>query len=169
MHQIDPEKIILGGWSFGGGLTPAGAAQNPGVRRIFTISGRNFGKEARKIEADPEYAKQVSRNLEGLRTPKGPINYQADLIPDLIAYQDSLDYEKLAPVLKDRDILLIGGWNDDLSPIEDYQIPFYRALVENGANKVRIEAVHDGHEFSESKDQLVKIITDWLREEWSDQ
>ena len=143
-------------------MVPAGAVQNPQFKKIFMISGRNFGKEARKIEDDPEYAKQVAKNLDGLRKPDGPVNFRDDTIPELIAYQESINYELLAPHLKDRDILLVGGWDDNLTPIEDHTIPFYRALLASGALKVRIEAVQDGHEFSNSKDQIIKIVLNWL-------
>jgi len=130
------------------------------------ISGRNFGKEARKIEGDPAYAGQVAKNLESLRAPTGPLNFRDDMIPGLIENQETFDYEKLAPQLKDRDILLIGGWDDDITTIEGHTLPFYRSLRENGAEKVRIEAVQDGHDFSKSKDQLVRIIKNWLVKDW---
>jgi dipeptidyl aminopeptidase/acylaminoacyl peptidase len=163
--RIDPQNIILGGWSFGGAHTPAGAAQIPGVNKFFTISGRNFGIEARKIENDPVYAEQVRANLEGLRYPQGPVKIQGDPLANLLAHQDLLDYVRLAPQLKDRDILLIAGWDDESVPIEAHQIPFYRALVQSGAQKVRIEAVQDGHEFNHSKELITKLVLDWLNEE----
>jgi predicted esterase len=161
-HQVRPKKIVLGGWSFGGAMVPAGAVQNPQVNRMFMISGRNFGKEARKIDSDPGYAAQVKKNLDTLRVPKGPVQFRNDLIQDLIENQHSFDYEKLAPQLVDRNILLIGGWDDDLTPIEEHTIPFYRALQLNGAAHVRIEAVQDGHEFSNSEDQIVQHLVNWL-------
>jgi alpha/beta superfamily hydrolase len=161
-YLIDPENIILGGWSFGSAMVPTGAVQNPGFNKIFMISGRNFGKEARKIAEDPEYAQQVTRNLDGLRTPNGPVRFQDDVISELIEMQGNLNYENLVLSLKDRHILLINGWDDDLVPIEEHTIPFYRSLVENGAKKVRIEAVRDDHEFSKTKDQMVKIILNWI-------
>ncbi len=161
-YQINPDMIVLGGWSFGGGIVPAGAVQNPAFTRVVTITGRNFGKEARKIKKDPEYSKQVEKNLESLRAPKGPVNFQDDLISGLIEYQDSLDSVKLAPLLKDRDMLLICAWNDDFVPIEDNTLPFYRSLLKNGADKVRIEAFQDDHEFSNSKDRIVEVVLDWL-------
>ena len=52
LFQIVPEKIILGGWSFGATLVPAGAVRNPAFTKIFMISGRNFGREARKIDQE---------------------------------------------------------------------------------------------------------------------
>jgi len=162
-YRINPGKIVLGGWSFGSSILPAGAVQHPEFARIFAISGRNFADEARKIARDPEYAEQVRANLESIRVPNGPVNFRDDLLSNLAENQASFDIEKLAPLLKDRDILLIGGWNDRITAIEDHILPFYRHLVKNGAAKAKIRAVYDDHEFSNSKDQLVEIIIDWLR------
>lgn len=162
-YHINPDKIVLGGWSFGAAIAPAGMVQNLAFRRMFMISGRNFGREARKIERQPAYAQQVAQNLESLRAPKGPVHFQDDLIADLIANQDLLDHEQLASVLSDRRILLIGGWQDDVTPIEDHTLVFYRALISQGAAQVQIEAVADDHEFAKSKEQLVQFIQDWLK------
>jgi len=164
-YPIDPGKIILGGWSFGAAMVPAGAIRNPEFGKIFMISGRNFGKEARKIEGDLLYANQVAKNLDSMRSPHGPISYQDDVISNLVEHKDSYDYEKLAPRLKDRDILLIGGWDDDITTIEGNTLPLYRRLLESGAMNVRIEAVQDDHEFSKSKDQIVRTILNWLEKE----
>ncbi len=164
-YQVDPEKVILGGWSFGGAMVYAAAVLNPEVRRIFSISGRDFGKEARKIANDAEYAVQVAQNLTSLLEPNGPLKFQDDLISNLIENKDSFDYQKLAAQLTDRDILLIGGWDDDLSPIEEHTLPFFRFLVKNDVKSVRIEAVQDGHEFSNSKNEIVQLIMNWLMKE----
>ena len=85
------------------------------------------------------------------------------MLSDLVANQVTFDVERLRPHLTDRDILLIGGWDDRVAAIEDHMLPWYRSLVEQGAT-VRIEAFQDGHEFSESKDQLVQVISSWLKE-----
>jgi alpha/beta superfamily hydrolase len=164
-YEIDRGKIVLGGWSFGSGMVPLGAAQNPEIRKFFRITGRNFAEEARLIERDPEYAQAVTKNLEAIRSPNGPINFRDDLLTDLVENQSTFDVDKIVPQLIDQEILLIGGWDDQVIRIEDHMIPFYRSLVENEAKKVRIEAVQDDHEFSKRKDQLVQIIFDWLNEE----
>ena len=110
------------------------------------ISGRNFGKEARKIESDPDYAQQIAQNLESLCAPKGPVSFQDDLLPGLVANQDALDHEKLAPLLHDRRILLIGGKQDEVTPIEAHTIQFYNALANSGAD-AGMEIVQDDHGF----------------------
>jgi len=145
-YQVNPGNIILGGWSFGSAIVPAGAVQNPAFKRMFMISGRNFGKEARKIESDPDYAQQIAQNLESLCAPKGPVSFQDDLLPGLVANQDALDHEKLAPLLHDRRILLIGGKQDEVTPIEAHTIQFYNALANSGAD-AGMEIVQDDHGF----------------------
>jgi pimeloyl-ACP methyl ester carboxylesterase len=164
-YHIDPNKIILGGWSFGSGIVPVGAAQHPDIKKIFLISGRDFCKEALKIKQDPEYAKKVTANLETIRSPKGPVLFRDDLLTDLIDNRAIFDIDYLSPLLKDRDILLISGWDDSVTAIEDNILPFYRSLIKNCANKVKIEAIQDDHEFLHSRDRLVEIIMDWLNKE----
>ena len=161
-YHIDTGRLVLGGWSFGSGILPAGAAQHPQFSSLFTLSGRNFAEEARRIERDPAYARTVAGNLESIRSPHGPVNLVDDLLADLVANQDTFDILRLAPLLKDRRVLLVGAWDDEVSPIEDHLLPFYRLLVEHGAQNVSIQAFQDDHEFSASREQLVQLIVSWL-------
>jgi hypothetical protein len=144
---------------------PPAACLHPEFKQIFSIAGRDFGKEARKIARDNKYSLEVTSNLEAIRTPLGPVNFRDDLLAELIEHQEVFDLENLALSLKDRQILLIGGWEDGVVPVEDNLLPFYRALVSNGAQKVSIEVLQDDHEFSKSKDMLVEIISDWFHAE----
>lgn len=129
------------------------------------ISGRDFCKESLKIQQDPAYAKEVSINLENIRSPNGPVLFKDDLLSDLVDNRTIFDIDHLSLLLRDRGILLIGGWDDSVNSIEDYILPFYRALVKNNAVNVKIEALQDDHEFLNSRDRLVKIIIDWLNKE----
>ena len=160
---VEIEKLVLGGWSFGSGLIPAGAARYAEITKLFCISGRNFGAEARRIAQDPEYEQMVFQNLETIRKPKGAVIFQDNVLDDLKNYQETLDPLNSAAKLKEQDILLIGGWNDEISAIEDHLIPFYRALVTHGNPRVQIEALNTDHEFSNCKSQLVEIIVEWIK------
>lgn len=162
IQPVDPGKIVLGGWSFGSGLLPVGAVRNPAIQHILMIAGRDFGEEAHRIQQDHDYAQQVRQNLQGIRTPDGPVHLDEDMLDDLVAIRDAFDLENLVPSLAGRDILMIGAWDDEINAIENHLLPLYRSLVAHGAKKVRIEAFQDGHEFSSSKDRMVELIVDWL-------
>lgn len=161
-YQVDPDRLVLGGWSFGSGIVPAAAAQHPDIKKIFMISGRDFGKEALKIQQEPECAKSVAANLENIRSPKGPVVFRDDLLTDLVNNQARFGIDHLSRLLLNRDILLVGGWDDSVIALEDHLLPFYRTLLRNGAGEVRIEAIQDDHEFPNSRDRLVEIIIEWL-------
>jgi len=163
-YPVEPERVVLGGWSFGAAILPSAAVLNPEVSRIFTIAGRNFGEEARKIKGDPDYAQTVKENLAAVRFPNGPLHFDDTLFTDMVANGDSFDPEKLAPSLADRDILLIGAWKDENMPIEAHILPFYRILLAYNTRKVRIEAFEADHAFTGSEDRLAQVILDWLRE-----
>jgi hypothetical protein len=51
-------------------------------------------------------------------------------------------------------------WNECVVAIEEHLLPFYRLLVQNGAQKARIEALADDHGFSGSRERLVQVIVD---------
>jgi dienelactone hydrolase len=163
-YRIDPQAIILGGWSFGSGIVLAEAVQAAHIRRIFAISGRDFGQEARKVAQDAAYAETVTRNLAAMRAPEGPVHFRDDLTSDLINNQATFTIEQQLPSLKDRDILLLGAWDDEINPIEDHLLPLYRSLTSKGIPS-HIAAFKDGHGFSDSKDQLVQEIIHWLGSE----
>lgn len=162
-YQIDPAKLVLGGWSFGASLVPVGAIQNPEFSRIFALSGRDFGSEARKLEQDPEYAKVVNQNLESMRTPKGPITFRDDLLSELGENRLLFDINRSALLLRDRSILLVGGWDDSVIEIENFILPFYRCLKQYDSQKVTIQTFQDDHEFFKSKGKLVQEIVRWLK------
>jgi dienelactone hydrolase len=157
------EEIVLGGWSFGASLVPKGVVDYQGFRRMLMISGRNFGEEARRIKNDPKYAQEVQRNLRNIRSPKGPVKYQDDLLQDLLDLECDLDHVKLAPKLRECEILLICGLDDMVVPVEEHTLPFYRALRADSETSVRMEVFQDNHDFSGSKERIVGVILDWLR------
>ena len=163
--RVEPGRIVLGGWSFGSGIVPAVAARHPELDHFFMISGRDFNREADRINQDLAYAETVTRNLETVRVPNGPVRFSDDLLQDLVRNKDLFNLQKLSPLLKERSMLLIGGWDDEVSTIEDQILPIYRSLAADHAGRVRIEALQDDHEFSKSRDRLVEIIAGWLRNE----
>jgi len=85
------------------------------------------------------------------------------MLSDLVGNQAMVETEQQIPYMIDRNILLVGGWNDEISAIEDHILLLYRSL--STQIKVGIEAFQDDHEFSQSKDKITQVIVNWLKNE----
>jgi len=72
------------------------------------------------------------------------------------------DLRASAAVLAGKEILLVGGWNDRQVTIDQFILPFYRALEKAQAKSVKILAFQDGHDFKNSRDELAQALIDWL-------
>lgn len=67
---------------------------------------------------------------------------------------------KLAP----KDILIICGWYDPLTTVDQYILPLYRALKKEKTQHVQITAFQDGHFFGKSRAELAAAIIKWIKE-----
>ncbi len=170
-YHIDTSRIYLGGWSFGGGMTLTYAARHPEVRSVFSIAGTDHGAFMREYFRNPQMASWIDDMFEKLKAPNGPVRFgkgamPKEATPALFAILDStLDIARSAPLLKDRNILLIGGWDDSNNRIEDNMLPDYRALRSAGANQVRMAAFQDTHGFRHSRAALADTIISWMKKD----
>ena len=121
------------------------------------------------IGASPEMHVRLEDRCASLRPiagtkPRGETYHQdIQLKKELLDDPRPYDLRLNAPALADRDILLIGGWDDHEVTIEDRILPFYRALKEAGAQTVQIAAVQDDHSFEKCGQEVVELIVRWLK------
>jgi pimeloyl-ACP methyl ester carboxylesterase len=162
--RIDKRKMILGGQSFGGSVAYIYAASHPNIKRIFSIAGDDHGEFAREYSRDSEYAARMAAWFKELEAPKGPIRYDSlATIEDVLQDPESYDLRKKAALLADRDILLIGGWDDTRVTIDHKILPFYRSLKAAQAERVRIVAFQDDHYFGNSLDEIAETVVKWIK------
>jgi len=162
--QIDTDKLVLGGYSYGGGMALAYSANHPEIRRIFSIAGTDHGEFAREYERNPAFADMISAEFEELKFPTGPVHFEGrEAVKELTRDPDLYDLRLGAASLADRDILLIGGWDDPYVTIEHHVLPLYRALVKASARKVQIIAFQDNHAFERSREELAAIVIRWVK------
>jgi hypothetical protein len=113
--------------------------------------------------------KMIDEEFVALAAPAGPVRFAKGALPKEIAEAgiDKLnpiyDLRKNAPYLSTKDILLIGGWDDRQVTIDQFVLPFYRALEKAKAKKVKIAAFQDGHYFNNSRAELAHTIIEWLK------
>jgi uncharacterized protein len=113
--QVDPAHIYLGGWCYGGGMALAYAVRHPEITAVFSIAGNDHGEFLRRYSQNPEMKSLVDKMFEEMKAPKGPVKFKPGSLPKEITetgfenLDPSFDFKKSAPILAQKDILLIGG------------------------------------------------------------
>jgi pimeloyl-ACP methyl ester carboxylesterase len=167
--KIDTANIYLGGYSYGGGMAMTYAANHPEITAVFSIAGGDHGKIMREYLRNPEFAKMLDNMFERLKVPTGPIRFAEGATPKEVAVigiealEPTLDLRKSAPLLAQKDILLIGGWDDNSCIMENIVLPLYRALKEAKAQDVKIVAFQDNHAFRNVREELSSVIIEWIK------
>ena len=167
--KIDTNRIYLGGYSYGGGMALTYAANHPEIKAVFSIAGTDHGEFMKEYNRNFEMQKMMDDIFAGLNTPAGPVKFAKGGTPKEITEMKIIDLNptfhlrKSASLLAQKDILLIGGWEDNKVSIDHMILPFYRALKNEKANKVKIVAFQDDHTFQNSREEVAKTITVWIK------
>jgi len=167
--KIDTANIYLGGYSYGGGMAMTYAANHPEITAVFSIAGGDHGEIIREYLRNPEFAEMLDNMFEGLKVLTGPVRFAEGATPKEVAakgieaLEPTLDLRKSAPLLAQKDILLIGGWDDNSCIIENIVLPLYRALRGANAQDVKIVAFQDNHAFRSVRTELASVIIEWIK------
>jgi dipeptidyl aminopeptidase/acylaminoacyl peptidase len=163
-YHIDTDRLVLGGYSYGGGMALAYAAQHPKVQRVFTIAATDHGEFARECQRNPAFAQTIGALFKELESPNGPVRFVAEAaLEELVRDPEPYDLRSHATDLANRDLLLIGGWDDSNVTIEHHVLPFYRALKGARAQSVQIAAFQDDHAFERSRERLAEAVVRWVK------
>lgn len=161
--KIDTANIILCGFSYGGGMALTFAASHPEISRIISVSGTDHGEFIREYQRNESMAEQINDIFDGLKAPEGPVQFDGHLsLQELIDNEKLYDLRLSAPKLADREILLIGGWDDVNVTIENHLLPLYRALKKENAQDVEFTVYHTDHSFANVRDELAGDIVEWI-------
>ena len=160
---VDATRLVLGGYSYGGGMAMAYAARDPSVRRVISIAGTDHGEFARELQRNAAFAEGIRGWLLSTRAPEGTARFDLDANEqELCAHPEVYGLRENAASLADRSILLIGGWEDEGPTIDQHQLPLYRALRGAGAADVTFHVYHADHSFSNVRQRLASDIAGWL-------
>jgi dipeptidyl aminopeptidase/acylaminoacyl peptidase len=168
-YKIDTTHIILGGYSFGGGMALTYAANHPEIKEVFSIAGNDHGAAIKEYMNNPERKKMLDDIFDNLKHRPDIVRFGPGGTPkeilemNILESNPTYDLRYCAPLLADKNILLIGGWDDQNVSIEDKILPLYRALMGAEAKNVKICAVQDDHSFRNSREEIAQIIIDWLK------
>jgi len=162
--HVDTSQVVLGGYSYGGGMALTYASRHPEIQRVISIAGTDHGEFAREYLRNPQMAQSMDSLFDKLKTPDGPINFEGrGLLKKLAANPTPVDLRLSANDLAARDILLVGGWDDAQITIDQFLLPLYRALKKAGANKIRFFALHADHSFRNVREELATELVRWMQ------
>ncbi len=164
--DIDPSLVVLGGWSYGGGMGMTYAANHPEVRALFSIAGTDHGEFMREYATDERYREMVDHIFEEMARPDSPWRLAPGATPrdyrkevhDITPY----DLRKAADQLADRQILLVGAWDDTSVKVDNHILPLYRTLQRAGCTSVSIQVLATDHAFTDHRQRLLKVVLDWI-------
>jgi len=164
--SVDKSRLILGGYSYGGGMALSYAASHSEVTAVFSVAGTDHGEAMREYIRNADFRSMADAMFDELAGPDSPWRHAPGATPREIAEQhldvDAYDLQLAAPRLADRHLLLIGGWDDVYVTVENHLLPLYRALQSEGARHVSIVAFQDGHGFDNVRDELADVILRWM-------
>jgi uncharacterized protein len=167
-YKIDTTRIILGGYSFGGGMALTYVANHPEIKEIFSIAGNDHGAAIREYESNPERRKLLDEIFDELKSRTEVVRFGPGGTPEelaemkIIESNPTYDLQYCAPLLATKRTLLIAGWDDPDVSVENRVLPLYRALKNENAKNVKITAVQDDHSFKNSRTEVARIVIDWL-------
>jgi dienelactone hydrolase len=159
--NVDPSRITIIGYSYGGGMALLGSLNDAAVKRVVDLAGGNLGELGR---ANDEFMRGLEKKVDqdlsdsGFNAPKA-----RELFAEMLADVDKYDLVKHAQALSCKNILIIGGWRDQEADIEHHILPLFRALQKHGAKQVQIEIFDADHSFMNVRSQLADRIVCWLR------
>lgn len=166
---IDTASVILGGYSYGGGMAMTYAIKHPEIDRVISIAGNDWGEHLEDYLRNPEMKAEIDASMDWL-VSSGIVRFEPGEKPEEFTANglDDLDpalyLKRNAAILAQKDILLLCGWNDTGVPIDRYTLPMYRALQEKHAMDVEIVAFRDDHSFGKSRDGIAEVITEWINQ-----
>ncbi len=162
--HVDTSRVVLVGYSYGGGMALTYASRHPEIRRVISIAGTDHGEFAREYLRNPQMAQSMDSLFDKLKTPDGPINFEGSgLLKKLAANPTPVDLRLSANDLAARDILLIGGWDDAQITIDQFLLPLYRALKKAVATKIRFVTLHTDHSFRNVREELATELVRWMQ------
>jgi len=153
-YRMDPAKIVLIGHSMGGFMAAAGGANDTKVMAVGMLAAWNIGLDAKRSAAHPnERKKELAAEIQPLA------GCTADsLFAEMTAHADDLDYNRFAPKLKDRPVLVIST-NDALRPLNEL---FADTMKKAGAQHLTYEHVSTDHGFNDHRIALEVLVLNWL-------
>jgi pimeloyl-ACP methyl ester carboxylesterase len=161
-HRIDPEHIALVGHSMGGFAALITGAELTRVDCVVSMAGANLGGLVRILADSPDQAATFAASLDAWSGPIKGLSGK-DLIEQISVNVDRFDTIARVDVLAQKNLLLIAGGRDVVTPATAHHSPLVEALESVGAVSLETTVFDQAdHSFSGQRIALAIRVTDWL-------
>jgi hypothetical protein len=160
------EKIIIG-HSFGGGMALLGSLYDSSMTKVISIAGGDLGVLSNQILSDAEFAKAHQQFLDwAISDTSISRGYGGKKTHELYGkiLRDDYNLKDYCDQFSQKDILLIGGWYDEVIKVDDHLIPLYRCLQKSGIKRLNINVFETDHSFESVQNELKIFILNWIKE-----
>lgn len=160
--RADGRRIALVGHSMGGFVAVQAGAKNAEVRCVVSLAGANMGSLGGLMQ-DPAVRAGVAARFDSW---SGSIVLAPghSLSTELFEHAKEFDLLRLAEPLADRDVLLVAGRRDEVTPPALHHEPLREAFARKRSEGARLDAVmlDADHAFSSQRVALTREVVGWL-------
>lgn len=161
-YRIDPAKIYIGGWSFGGGLAMYMGAEDPRIKGIISVAGWNGRAFLKQIEEDERIKMMMLGVFVGYKM-QGRARFDPSKALDyLVQNVHIFDPVANAARISQKPLLVVGGNRDIEVSIEEHIRPYVQAIEEASGDVTYLELDTD-HRFYGQRKKLHEVIKEWMR------
>lgn len=162
-YNIDTSNIILGGYSYGGHMSMLYAVYHSEVNKVISISGGDLGILVDILKADTSLFNGYSDFFESIKKPEGPVKFEYDKpLNELMENQDYFYILKHIQGLKNTNVFMSGGLDDQTVSLEKMVLPLYRALMKNNV-KVKCNVYQTDHSYSNVRSKILYDMINWIK------
>lgn len=157
--RLDPARIVLVGHSLGSFAALQAAARDPRVKAIAAISPWSPHVAGAEAARDPQVRQQVQ---EAYQSAMGPLKGTSGetLTEEAMRRGPDWRFERLAPQLAGRSVLLVGGTRDRGTKL--YLAPLATALKATPSVRLSEAVIDTDHNFSDRRVALARVVIAWL-------
>jgi len=166
-HRIDPERLALIGHSMGGFAALVSGAEIEQVDCVVSMAGANLGGLAKSVSASPEASVAFAASLDGW---SGPIRGRsgAELVEEIAVNLERFDTTTHVASLSKKDLLLIAGRLDRVTPVALHHDPLVEALTVEAGGALQTTVFEQAdHAFSGQRIALAQRVTSFLEADCS--
>jgi pimeloyl-ACP methyl ester carboxylesterase len=159
--RSDPTRIVLIGHSMGSFTGLQAAARDASVKAIAAITSWSPILLGEAASRNAEVRKRVQDGLQGAMSPLKGASGES-LTEDAIQHAPEWQYQRLAPLLAGRSVLLVGATRDTVAPVKDYHAPLAAALKSSPSIRLSETLIDTDHALSDRRVALAHTVISWL-------